>query len=64
MQFSTEQLKFSGVFNKKFTWTLDKEKFERYGTYLGLLPQCETYSIKLNLWHVLGVLRISEMIQG
>ena len=64
MQFEPAQLKFSGIFNKKFTWTVDSAKFERYGTYVGQYPKSDIFSIKMSLWHVLGVLRISEIIGG
>ena len=64
MQFEADKLKFSGIFNKKFTWTVDSAKFNRYGTYLGSYPKSDIFSIKMSLWHVLGVLRISEIIGG
>lgn len=66
LSFSPEVLAFKGVFNKKFGYEIRTSSLDRYGTYLSRDPDnmASNYAVKMPLTHLLGVLKVAEMIGG
>jgi hypothetical protein len=54
------------VFNKKFGYEIRTSSLDRYGTYLSRDPDnmASNYAVKMPLTHLLGVLKVAEMIGG
>ena len=65
VNFTPHKMSFSGIQNKKSTYDLQTHLLDRYGNYLAQNSQAATnYQIGLQMKHILGVLRIAEIVDG
>jgi len=65
MDFTPQKLSFKGQINKKVGYEIQVDKLENYGVYLARQSvMAQNYAIKLNLKHMLGVLKVAELVEG
>ena len=51
--------------NKKFGYEIQADKLDNYGVYLARQSAvAQNYAIKISLKHILGVLKVAELVDG
>ena len=65
LDFTPAQLSFKGQVNKKFGYEIQTDKLDIFGVYLARQSSvAQSYQIKIALKHILGVLKVAELVDG